>query len=231
MRGWSATRRCTSRSACAPTAPRKFSACGSSKVRAAKFWLRVINELKNRGVEDVLIAVVDGLKGFPEAITAVFPRATVQTCIVHLLRHSLDFVSWKDRKSVAATLKEIYRAVDADAGQTALTAFEEGYWGKKYPAIGQSWRRAWAEVIPFYAFPREVRRILYTTNAIEALNAKLRRAVRARGHFPSDDAATKLLFLVLNRSKKQWIMPPREWSIDKSQFAVLFGERFTMAMA
>ena len=155
----------------------------------------------------------------------------MQTCIVHLLRHSLDFVSWKDRKSVAATLKEIYRAVDADAGQTALTAFEEGYWGKKYPAIGQSWRRAWAEIIPFYAFPGEVRRILYTTNAIEALNAKLRRAVRARGHFPSDDAATKLLFLVLNRSKKQWIMPPREWSIDKSQFAVLFGERFTMAMA
>jgi putative transposase len=197
----------------------------------AKFWLRVMNELKNRGVEDVLIAVVDGLKGFPEAITAVFPRATVQTCIVHLLRHSLDFVSWKDRKPVAAALKEIYRAVDADAGEAALTAFEEGYWGKKYPAIGQSWRRAWAEVIPFYAFPREVRRILYTTNAIEALNAKLRRAVRTRGHFPNDDAATKLLFLVLNRSEKQWIMPPREWSMAKSQFAVLFGERFTMAMA
>jgi putative transposase len=147
----------------------------------AKFWLRVMNELKNRGVEDVLIAVVDGLKGFPEAITAVFPRATVQTCIVHLLRHSLDFVSWKDRKPVAAALKEIYRALDADADETALTAFEEGYWGKKYPAIGQSWRRAWAEAIPFYAFPGEVRRILYTTNAIEALNAKLRRAVRARG--------------------------------------------------
>jgi putative transposase len=137
----------------------------------AKFWLRVINELKNRGVEDVLIAVVDGLKGFPEAITTVFPRATVQTCIVRLLRHSLDFVSWKDRKPVAAALTEIYRAVDADAGEAALTAFEEGYGGKKYPAIGQSWRRAWAEVIPFYAFPREVRRILYTTNAIEALNA------------------------------------------------------------
>ena len=154
----------------------------------------------------MLIAVVDGLKGFPEAITAVFPRATVQTCIVHLLRHSLDFVSWKDRKPVAAALKGIYRAVDADAGEAALTAFEEGYWGKKYPAIGQSWRRAWAEIIPFYAFPREVRRILYTTNAIEALNAKLRRAVRARGHFPSDDAATKLLFLVLNRSEKQWFL-------------------------
>src|SRR6516164_1054118 len=154
----------------------------------AKFWLRVMNELKNLGVEDVLIAV-------------------------------------------AAALKGIYRAVDAGAGEAALTAFEEGYWGKNYPAIGQSWRRVWAEIIPFYAFPGGVRRILYTTNAIEALNAKLRRAVRARGHFPSDDAATKLLFLVLNRSEKQWMMPPREWSLAKSQFAVLFGARFTMAMA
>ena len=197
----------------------------------AKFWLRVMNELKNRGVEDVLIAVVDGLKGFPEAITAVFPQATVQTCIVHLLRHSLDFVSWKDRKPVAAALKGIYRAIDADAGEAALTAFEQSFWGQKYPAIAQSWRRAWAEVVPFYAFPGDVRRILYTTNAIEALNSKLRRAVRARGHFPSDEAATKLLFLVLNRSEKEWIMPPREWSMAKSQFAVLFGERFTSAMA
>ena len=197
----------------------------------AKFWLRVMNELKNRGVEDVLIAVVDGLKGFPEAITAVFPQATVQTCIVHLLRHSLDFVSWKDRKPVAAALKDIYRAVDAAAGEAALAAFQDGLWGKKYPAIGQSWRRAWGEVIPFYAFPGDVRRILYTTNAIEALNSKLRRAVRARGHFPSDEAATKLLFLVLNRSEKEWIMPPREWCMAKAQFAVLFGERFTRAMA
>ena len=196
----------------------------------AKFWLRVMNELKNRGVEDVLIAVVDGLKGFPEAITAVFPQATVQTCIVHLLRHSLDFASWKDRKPVAAALKGIYRAVDAAAGEAALSAFQESFWGQKYPAIGQSWRRAWGEVVPFYAFPGDVRRILYTTNAIEALNAKLRRAVRARGHFPSDEAATKLLFLVLNRSEKEWIMPPREWSMAKSQFAVLFGERFTAAM-
>ena len=196
----------------------------------AKFWLRVMNELKNRGVEDVLIAVVDGLKGFPEAITAVFPQATVQTCIVHLLRHSLNFVSWKDRKPVAGALKGIYRAVDADAGEAALSAFEQSFWGQKYPAIGQSWRRAWGEVVPFYAFAGDVRRILYTTNAIEALNAKLRRAVRARGHFPTDEAATKLLFLVLNRSEKEWIMPPREWSRAKSQFAVLFGERFTAAM-
>jgi putative transposase len=197
----------------------------------AKFWLRVMNELKNRGVEDVLVAVVDGLKGFPDAITAVFPQATVQTCIVHLLRHSLDFVSWKDRKPVAAALKDIYRAVDAAAGEAALAAFEDGVWGRKYPAIGQSWRRSWGEVTPFYAFPGDVRRILYTTNAIEALNSKLRRAVRARGHFPSDEAATKLLFLVLNRSEKEWIMPPREWCMAKAQFAVLFGERFTRAMA
>jgi putative transposase len=197
----------------------------------AKFWLRVMNELRNRGVEDVLLAVVDGLKGFPEAILAVFPEATVQTCIVHLLRHSLDFVSWKERKPVAAALKDIYRAVDATAAEAALTGFEAGPWGRKYPAIGQSWRRAWDEVIPFYAFPGDVRRILYTTNSIEALNAKLRRAVRARGHFPTDEAALKLLFLVLNRAEKAWIMPPREWAMAKAQFAVLFGERFTRAMA
>ena len=159
----------------------------------AKFWLRVMNELRNRGVEDILIAVVDGLKGFPDAIQAVFPDTTVQTCIVHLLRQSLDFVSYKDRKAVAAALKGIYKAVDAAAGEAALTTFEQDAWGRKYPAIGQSWRRAWGEVIPFYAFPDDVRRILYTTNAIEALNSKLRRAVRARGHFPNDEAALKLL--------------------------------------
>lgn len=195
----------------------------------AKFWLRVMNELKNRGVEDILLAVVDGLKGFPDAVTAVFPDTTVQTCIVHLLRNSLDFVSYKDRKPVAAELKDIYRATDAGAAASALEAFDEGPWGRKYPAITQSWRRVWNEVIPFYAFPGEVRRILYTTNAIEALNAKLRRAVRARGHFPSDDAALKLLFLVLNRAEKEWTMGPREWAMARAQFAILFGERFTRA--
>ena len=197
----------------------------------AKFWLRVMNELKNRGVEDIMLAVVDGLKGFPDAITAVFPEAVVQTCIVHLLRNSMDFVSWKDRKPLATALKAIYRAVDAKAAEEALTAFEDSEWGRRYPAIGQSWRRAWSEVIPFLAFPDEVRRIVYTTNAIEALNAQLRRAVRARGHFPSDDAATKLLYLILNRSEKEWKMPPREWFRAKAQFAVLFGERFIKAMA
>ena len=197
----------------------------------AKFWLRVMNELKNRGVDDIMLAVVDGLKGFPDAITAVFPDAVVQTCIVHLLRNSMDFVSWKDRKPLASALKSIYRAVDAKAAEEALTAFEASEWGIRYPAISQSWRRAWAEVIPFFAFPDEVRRIIYTTNAIEALNSKLRRAVRARGHFPSDEAATKLLYLILNRSEKEWKMPPREWTMAKAQFAVIFGERFIKAMA
>lgn len=192
----------------------------------AKFWLRVMNELKNRGTEDVLIAIVDGLKGFPEAITAVFPEAQVQTCVVHLIRNSLAFVSYKDRKTVATALKEIYKARDAEAGLAALDDFAEGPWNKKYPAIAQSWRRAWSEVIPFYAFPDEVRRIIYTTNAIESLNAKLRRAVRARGHFPTDDSAMKLLYLVLNRAAKEWKMPPREWTMAKAQFAILFEGRF-----
>jgi len=197
----------------------------------ARFWLRVMNELRNRGTEDIMLAVVDGLKGFPDAITAVFPEAVVQTCIVHLLRNSMDFVSWKDRKPLVTALKGIYRAVDARAAEEALSAFEVSEWGLRYPAIGQSWRRVWAEVIPFFAFPEAVRKILYTTNAIEALNSKLRRAVRARGHFPSDDAATKLLYLILNRSEKEWKMPPREWSMAKAQFAVIFGERFIKAMA
>lgn len=195
----------------------------------AKFWLRVMNELKNRGAEDVLIAVVDGLKGFPEAITAVFPQAQVQTCVVHLIRNSLAFVSYKDRRAVAAALKEIYKAKDAEAGLIALDDFAEGPWNRKYPAIAQSWRRAWGEVIPFYAFPDEVRRIIYTTNAIESLNAKLRRAVRTRGHFPTDDSAIKLLFLVLNLAAKEWKMPAREWTMAKAQFAILFEGRFVIA--
>jgi putative transposase len=197
----------------------------------AKFWLRVMNELKNRGVEDILIAVVDGLKGFPEAINAVFADTTVQTCIVHLLRNSLDFASWKDRKDLARELKSIYGAIDDKAAEAALTTFESGFWGRKFPAVGQIWRRAWEQVIPFFAFPKDVRRIIYTTNAIEALNSKLRRAVRARGHFPSDEAATKLLYLVLNRSEKEWKMPPREWAMAKSQFAILFADRFQAARA
>jgi putative transposase len=197
------------------------------QTEGAKFWLRVMNELRDRGVLDILIAVVDGLKGFPEAIAAVFPKTQVQACVVHLIRNSLAFVPWKDRKAVAVALKEVYRARTAEAGQAALDAFDEGPWGRKYPVIAQSWRRHWGEVIPFYAFPAEVRRIIYTTNAIEALNAKLRRAVRARGHFPTDDAVLKLLFLVLNLAAKEWRMPAREWTAAKAQFAILFEDRFT----
>jgi putative transposase len=199
------------------------------QTEGAKFWLRVMSELKNRGVEDVLIAVVDGLKGFPEAITAVFPQTQVQTCIVHLIRHALAFVSYKDRKAVAAALKEVDKGKDVDAGKVALEEFAEGPWGKKYPAIAQSWRRDWSEVAPFFAFPDDVRRIIYTTNAIEALNAKLRWAVRARGHFPTDESALKLLYLVLNLAAKEWKMPPREWVMAKAQLAILFEDRFKLA--
>lgn len=198
------------------------------QTEGAKFWLRVMNELKNRGVADILIAVVDGLKGFPEAINAAFPETVVQTCIVHLIRNSMGFASWKDRKPIAQALRSVYRADNAEAGLAALEAFEEGPWGQKYPAITMSWRRHWEQVIPFFAFSAPIRRIIYTTNAIEALNSKLRRAVRTRGHFPGDDAAMKLLYLVLNQAAAEWKRPPREWVEAKTQFAVIFGERFVI---
>ena len=209
-----------------PDGTREILGLWIEQTEGAKFWLRVMNELKNRGIQDILVAVVDGLKGFPEAINATFPETVVQTCIVHLLRHSINFASWKDRKHVARALKAVYRAGDAEAGLAALAEFEAGPWGEKYPAIAQSWRRNWDHVIPFFAFPEAVRRMIYTTNAIESLNAKIRRAVRTRGHFPSDDAATKLLYLVLNHAAQAWKRPPREWTEAKTQFAIIFGERF-----
>ena len=196
------------------------------QTEGAKFWLRVMTELKNRGVADILIAVVDGLKGFPDTITAVFPKTVVQTCIVHLIRASMSFASWKDRKDVARTLRAVYRAADEAAASEALSAFEDSEWGRKYPPIAQSWRRAGEHVVPFFAFPEAVRRIIYTTNAIEALNSKLRRAVRTRGHFHNDDAAMKLLYLVLSNAAEDWKRPPREWVEAKNQFAILFEERF-----
>jgi putative transposase len=198
------------------------------QTEGAKFWLRVMTELKNRGVNDILIAVVDGLKGFPDAINAVFPEAQIQTCIVHLLRNSMDYAGWKDRKPVAMALKEVYRAADAQAAAAALAEFEEGLWGRKYPAITAAWRRNWEQVIPFLAYPPEVRRMIYTTNAIESLNSTLRRSVRARGHFPSDEAAMKLIWLQLREITKNWKMPAREWHAAKAQFALLFGDRFEM---
>ena len=198
------------------------------QTEGATFWMRVMNELKNRGVADILIAVVDGLKGFPEAINAVFPETVVQTCVVHLIRNSMSFASWKDRKLIAQSLRSVYRAENAAAGLAALEAFEEGHWGRKYPAIALSWRRHWDQVIPFFAFSEAIRRIIYTTNAIEALNSKLRRAVRTRGHFPGDDAAMKMLYLVLNHAAQEWKRPPREWTEAKTQFAVIFGDRFVI---
>jgi putative transposase len=174
------------------------------QTEGATFWLRVMNEPKSRGCQDIPIAVVDGLKGFPETTTAVFPQTIVQTCIVHLIRHTLEFVSNKDRKPVVPALSAICRTRDAEAGLKALEAFEAGYWGQRYPAISQSWRRNWEHVVSFFAFPESVRRIIYTTNAIEALNSKLRRAVRRRGHFPGDEAAVKPLYRVLNNAAEQW---------------------------
>ena len=196
------------------------------QTEGAKFWLRVMTEIKNRGVNDILIAIIDGLKGFPEAINAVFPETQIQTCIVHLIRNSLGFCSWKDRKPVAKELKTIYRAEDAEAAAAALTEFEDGPFGKKFAAITAMWRRNWAYVIPFFAYPQEVRKMIYTTNAIESLNAKLRRSVRIRGHFPNDEAAMKLIWMQLREITKNWKMPPREWSAAKAQFAVVFGDRF-----
>jgi putative transposase len=198
------------------------------QTEGAKFWLRVMTEIRNRGTHDVLIAVVDGLKGFPEAIAAVFPSAQVQTCIVHLIRYSMQFASWKERKLVAAALKPVYRAENAERARERLAEFEAGAWGQKYPAIVQSWRRNWEQVIPFFAYPDEVRRIIYTTNAIESLHSQVRKSVRGRGHFPSDEAATKLIWLVLRNVTAGWTRPPIAWQAAKTQFALQFEERFVI---
>jgi transposase-like protein len=199
------------------------------QTEGAKFWMRVMTELKNRGTQDILIAVVDGLRGFPEAITAVFPDTLVQTCIVHLIRYSLSFASWKERKAVAAALKPIYAAANAEAAAAALAEFEQGQWGQKYPPIAQSWRRKWDEVVPFFAFSAEVRRIIYTTNAIESLHSQVRKSIRNKGHFPNDAAATKLIYLALRRAEAKWRRPPVSWHAAKAQLAIQFGERFKMS--
>jgi putative transposase len=194
------------------------------QTEGAKFWLKVMNELRTRGVEDVLIAVVDGLKGFPEAITAVFPQTMVQTCIVHLIRNSLAFVSWKDRKAIVPGLKAVYRAETAEAAATRLEEFD-AEWRRRYPAIAEIWRRQWEHVVPFFAFPPAVRKMIYTTNALEALHRSLRKIVKNRGSFPSDEAATKLLYLAIKNASLRW-RRPIEWTAAMSQFAILFGDRF-----
>ena len=191
----------------------------------AKFWLSVMNELRNRGVQDILIAVVDGLKGFPEAINSAFPETTVQTCIVHLVRHSLNFCSWKDRKAVAARLREVYGAETADAARDALEAFD-AEWGRQYPSIAQAWRRAWEEVIPFFAFSPEIRKVIYTTNAVESLNRVIRKAIKTRGSFPSEQAAEKLIYLAI-RGHEKTARTVRGWLTAVNQFAIMFEDRFS----
>lgn len=190
----------------------------------AKFWLKVMNDLKTRGVQDILIAVVDGLKGFPEAIGAVFPETIVQTCIVHLIRSSMAFVSWKDRKVIMPDLKAIYRADSAEAALEMLGEFEDK-WGARYPAIGQAWRRAWEHVVPLFAFPPDIRKMIYTTNAVESLHRSLRKIIKTRGSFPSDEAAMKLLYLAIQNAGVHW-RRPIEWTAAMGQFAILFGDRF-----
>ena len=194
------------------------------QTEGAKFWLKVMNDLKTRGVADILIAVVDGLKGFPEAITTVFPETTVQTCIVHLIRSSLAFVSWKDRKRIRPDIKAIYRAETAETAAAKLDEFE-AKWGERYPAIAPSWRRAWEQVVPMFAFPPAIRKMIYTTNALESLHRSLRKIIKTRGSFPNDEAAVKLLFLATRNAGVGW-KRPIEWTAAMGQFAILFEDRF-----
>ena len=193
------------------------------ETEGAKFWMQVLSELKQRGVQDILICCVDGLKGFPEAIEAIFPKTTVQTCVVHLIRHSLKYVPRRAREPVARDLKPIYTAIDADAAQAALERFDET-WGQRFPVITQAWLNAWEYVTPFLAFPPEVRRVIYTTNAIEALNRQLRKAIKTKGHFPSEDAARKLIYLAVTNAVPAWTRT-RNWTVALLAFKIHFGDR------
>ena len=193
----------------------------------AKFWMKVFNDLKTRGVADILIAVTDGLKGMSEALAAVYPETTLQTCIVHLMRNSLDYAGWKEQKSLAAAIRPIYTAASAEAAEAELDAFADGPWGQKFPTVVASWRRAWSNVIPFFAFPPAVRRVIYTTNSIESVNAQLRKIIKTRGHFPSDDAASKLIWLALRNITADWSRSAHSWKTAMNQFAILYQDRFT----
>ena len=195
-----------------------------AQTEGAKFWLQVVTELRNRGVQDIFIACVDGLKGFPEAIEAVFPLATVQLCIVHMVRHSLNYVSWKRRAEVAADLKRIYTSTTVEEAEHQLTEFETK-WNGDYPPIGQSWRRNWSRLIPFFDYPPEIRKVIYTTNAIESVNMGLRKLTKNRGSFPSDEALTKLFYLALRNISKKWTMPIRDWKAALNRFTIQFEGR------
>jgi putative transposase len=195
-----------------------------AQTEGAKFWLQVVTELKNRGVQDIFIACVDGLKGFPEAIETVYPKACVQLCIVHMVRNSLNFVSWKARKEVAADLKLIYTSATVELGEQRLTEFEEK-WDGQYQSIGLSWRRNWARVIPFFDYPAEIRKVIYTTNAIESINMSLRKVIKTRASFPTDEAVSKLFYLALNNISKKWTMPIRDWKAALNRFSIQFEDR------
>jgi putative transposase len=195
-----------------------------AQTEGAKFWLQVVTELKNRGVTDIFIACVDGLKGFPEAIESVFPQTEVQLCIVHLVRHSLNFVGWKQRKEVAADLKLIYRAATEAEAERRLTEFSLK-WDAKFPMIAKSWRSNWTRVIPLFAHPPEIRKVIYTTNAIESLNMSLRKVTKARGSFPNDEAVSKLLYLALRNIAKKWTMPVHAWKDALNRFAIIYENR------
>lgn len=191
----------------------------------AKFWLYVLTELKNRGMEDIFILCADGLKGLPEAVEAAFPKTIFQTCIVHMMRHSLNYVPYTDKKAVAADLKKIYQSNTIELAQEALDEFEIA-WGDKYPAIVKSWRNNWEKITPFLQFPKEIRRVIYTTNIVESLNSTLRKAVRNRGHFSTEDGIMKVLYLAIRGVSKKWNMPIREWKQALNHFAILFEDRF-----
>jgi len=195
-----------------------------AQTEGAKFWLQVVTELKNRGVQDIFIACVDGLKGFPEAIESVYPRAAVQLCIVHLVRYSLNYVSWKLRDQVAADLKRIYQSATVDEAEQCLTEFEEK-WEEAYPPISQSWRRNWYRIIPFFDYPPEIRRIIYTTNAIESVNMSLRKITKNRGSFPNDESLLKLFYLALMNISQKWTMPLRDWKAALNRFTIQFEDR------
>jgi putative transposase len=195
-----------------------------AQTEGAKFWLQVTTELKNRGVQDIFIACVDGLKGFPEAIEAVFPKTAVQLCIVHMVRYSLNFVSWKLRKAVAADLRTIYTAATIEEAEMRLVEFA-ARWSAGYPAIVQSWQRNWARIVPFFDYPAEIRKVIYTTNAIESVNMSLRKVTKNRGSFPNDDALIKLYYLALRNISKKWTMPIQNWKAALNRFTIMFDER------
>jgi putative transposase len=199
------------------------------QTEGAKFWLKVFTDLKARGCRDILIAVTDGLKGMADALEASYPHTTLQTCIVHLIRNSLDFANWKERKPLASALREIYTAPNADAAQEALDEFARGPWGTKFPTVVAAWRRAWVHVIPFFAFPPDLRRLIYTTNALESVHAQLRKIIKTRGHFPNDDAATKLIWLALRNITGKWERTAYYWKPAMNQFAILYPDRFVPA--